>query len=562
MYYDFLPTNRSSNINVYILHKFYKTDWSFSKKNSKIEIVTIYFMIKKRGVIMPITTFAAIDVGSNELSIKIFEVSKKTGIRELDYVRHTIELGAETYTKGKIGHSLVNELCHVLESFNNKMAEYQTSDYVAYATSALREASNNVLILDQIKLRTGIKVKILSNSEQRFLCYKAIALKESNFQTIIQKGTAIVDVGAGSMQISLFNKEALLLTQNIRLGSLRIREILSKLENQTSNFNGLISEYLDNDMYTFSDLFLQDIKIKHIIAVGDHLNELQNYFGTEKQMCAINRERFQKIYQVIEQKSVEEISRDLSISKEQACLVLPTAMIYDKLLSSTKADSIWISGITLCDGIVAEYAEKKEKIVPAHDFTNDIIMAARNIAFRYQCNTKHTKNVEYIALCVFDSIRKLHGLGKRERLLLQIAIILHNCGEYINMNETAENSYKIIMSTEIIGLSHLERELIANLVRFNRNPFPKYTQLIHGLDKETYIKISKLTAILRIANAMDKSHKQKFNDLKISIRDNELFITTNTLEDITLEKGLFNHKADFFEEVYGIRPILKQKRSI
>lgn len=511
---------------------------------------------------MPITTFAAIDVGSSELSLKIFEVSKKNGINELDHVRHMMELGSEAYTRRKISHSMVDELCSVLEGFTVKMQEYKTTEYTAYATSALRESSNNILILDQIKLRTGLKVKILSNSEQRFLCYKAIALKETAFNEIIEKATAIVDVGSGSMQVSLFDKKSLVSTQNIRLGSLRIREILARLENQTDNFKELISEYIDNDLMTYKRLFLKDQKIKNIIAAGDPLNDLLCYVPHRKKSDFVSHEDFQKIYQIIYSKSPDEISVDLAIPKEQAGLVLPTAMIYQKFIQDTNAEAMWLSGITLCDGIVAEYAEKKEKITPSHDFSEDIIVSARNIAHRYQGDTNHTQNMEYLALTVFDKIRKLHGLGKRERLLLQIAIILHNCGEYINMNEAPENSYQIIMSTEIIGISHQEREIVANLVRYNIDTFPKYIQLIDGMEKDTYIKISKLTSILRIANAMDKSHKQKFSDIKISLTDNTLVITANTLEDITLEKGLFNRKADFFEEVYGIRPVLKQKRSI
>ena len=118
------------------------------------------------------------------------------------------------------------------------------------------------------------------------------------------------------------------------------------------------------------------------------------------------------------------------------------------------------------------------------------------------------------------------------------------------------------MSTEIIGLSHLERELIANLVRYTTTNFPRYSRIIDGLDKDTYITLAKLTAILRLANSLDKSHRQKFKNIQVQIKENSLYIITNTLDDITLEKGLFIKKADFFEEVYGIRPILKQKRSI
>jgi exopolyphosphatase/guanosine-5'-triphosphate,3'-diphosphate pyrophosphatase len=518
---------------------------------------------------MPIATFAAIDVGSNEVSMKIFEVSKKYGIKELDHVRYTIELGSETYTNAKISHRLVNELCQVLESFTRKMKEYSVTDYTAYATSAVREALNNLLIIDQIKLNSKLKVSILSNSEQRFLLYKAIALKEQEFNRMIEKGTAIVDVGAGSIQISLFNKGALLSTQNIKLGSLRIRELLSTMENQTNNFSNLLEEYINNDIQTFKHFFLNDFNLKNIIAVGDNLNDLLRFKDTIEDYKSnpstlgkeyIDKSSFHNLYGNLLARSTTEISYSLNIPKEQASLLLPTAMIYHKIFAESKADVMWFPGVTLTDGLVVDYAQKKEKLILSHDFTQDIIQAAKNIARKYHCNIAHMDNVEYIALTLFDCLTKLHGLNSRDRLLLQIAVILHNSGEYINMNEGAINSYNIIRSTEIIGLSHQEREFIAYLVRFHIGNYPKYTELDSNFSKDTYIKLSKLSAIFRVANALDKSHKQKFSNISISYRDNSLTITGTTTQDITLEKGLFEKKADFFEEVYGIRPQLKQKR--
>ena len=116
-----------------------------------------------------------------------------------------IALGKDTFSTGKISYDLVEELCQVLKDFSVIMKSYRVSAYTAYATSAMREAKNNPIILEQIRVRTGLEIKLISNSEQRFLSYKAIASKESEFNTIIQKGTAIVDVGFGSMQISLFD---------------------------------------------------------------------------------------------------------------------------------------------------------------------------------------------------------------------------------------------------------------------------------------------------------------------------------------------------------------------
>lgn len=520
---------------------------------------------------MPNNTFAAIDVGSNEVSMKIFEVSKKYGIKELDHVRHTIELGSETYTNGKISHCVVNELCQVLQGFTRKMKEYQVEDYTACATSALREALNNLLILDQIKLTSKLKVSILSNSEQRFLLYKAVALKEPSFNKIIEHGTAIVDVGAGSIQISLFNKGSLITTQNIKLGSLRIREILSTMESQTTNFNNLLEEYITNDLQTFKDFFLSDFNLRNIIAVGDNLNDLlrfkkyieeSNSQNTHTETKgSMDRSAFYSLYAKLLSMNLNQISNSLQISKEQASLLVPTAMIYYKMFEETKATTMWSPCVSLTDGLVVDYAQKKQKVKLTHDFTLDILNAARNIARRYHCNQSHMKNVEYLALTLFDSLTKLHGLNNRDRLLLQIAVILHNCGEYINLNSGALNSYQIILSTEIIGLSHTERELIAYLVRFNIGNYPKYEELNNKFNKDTYIKISKLSAILRIANAMDKSHKQKFSNISVTYRANQLTITGTTLEDTTLERGLFEKKAEFFEEVYGIRPQLKQRRN-
>jgi exopolyphosphatase/guanosine-5'-triphosphate,3'-diphosphate pyrophosphatase len=120
------------------------------------------------------------------------------------------------------------------------------------------------------------------------------------------------------------------------------------------------------------------------------------------------------------------------------------------------------------------------------------------------------------------------------------------------------------MATEIIGLSHREREIVANTVKYNHLDFVYYEKMVQDttLDREAYLVIAKLTAILRLANGLDRSHKQKFKNVKTTLKDDELIITISTDEDITLEKGLFGARAAFFREVYNVRPVIRQKRMI
>ena len=512
---------------------------------------------------MQILTFAAIDIGSYEVSMKIMEMSPKIGIREIDHIRHGIELGKDTYGKGKIGNEMLEELCEVLTDFARIMKEYRVDDYRACATSAIRETRDCYLILDKIRLRTGLQVEVLSNSEQRFLGYKSIASKEESFQEIIQKGTAIVDVGGGSIQISLFDKDALVSTQNIRLGTMRIRERLAEVENRTTHFGDIIEEMINNELKSYKRLYLKDREIKHMILVGNYITQ---FMSSEKrgQSVSLTKEEYLKLYQEVISRTPQEMAQRLGLLSENISLVMPALIIYKRLIEETGAETIWITGRNLSDGLAYDYAERKKIFKSSHNFENDIIEAAKNIAKRYQSNKTHLAGTEYLALTIFDKMKRIHGMDKRERLLLQIAVILHDCGKYISMTRTAECSYQIVMATEIIGLSHREREIIASAIRFNTEEFVSFEEFAFesSLDRSDYLLTAKLSAILRVANSMDRSHKQKFKNVKVTLKEKELIVVVDTVEDITLEQGLFSHKADFFETIFSIRPVIRQKRQV
>ena len=202
--------------------------------------------------------FAAIDVGSYEMALKIFELSHKYGVRELDHVRHRMDIGSETYASGAISNRHVDEMIRLLSDFKKIMKGYGVTHYQAYGTSAVRETKDIEIVKDLIERRTGIHIDILSNSEQRFLDYKSIALKHALFQEIIAKPTAIVDIGGGSIQISLFEKDTLVATQNLRTGVLRIHTTMEEVHATRLKYMELVSELVNSQLSVFSKMHLKD----------------------------------------------------------------------------------------------------------------------------------------------------------------------------------------------------------------------------------------------------------------------------------------------------------------
>ncbi len=509
---------------------------------------------------MAVKTFAAIDVGSYELSMKIFEVSKARGIHEIDHIRHSIDMGTETYITGKLGYERAEELCRILGEFRDIMKSYQVETYKAYGTSAIREMKNKAILLDQVEQRTGIKIDVLSNSEQRFLDYKSIAFQGEEFLKIIENPTAIVDIGGGSIQISLFDKDILVSTQNMKLGVLRLRERLQHLEASFGKYESLVEEMVESQMDVYKKLYLKERQIKNIIVVDDYISALVRNRGNGNQFA--DEKVMERYAGLTKTKSLSEIAKMFRMPEEDMPLLYISMVLLRSIMNSMGAELIWAPGVTLCDGIAYEYGEKNKIVAADHDFEKDIIACAQNVSKRYRGNRKRGETLEQIALNIFDSTRKIHGLEKRERLLLQLSTILHDCGKYISMVNLGECSYSIIIATEIIGLSHLEREIVANVVKYNHLEFDYYEAMnSNTMDKESYLNIAKLTAILRLANGLDRSHKEKFKNIKITLKEEKLLITVDTQEDITLEKGLFDARADFFEEVYNIRPVIRRKWS-
>lgn len=505
--------------------------------------------------------FAAIDIGSFELSMKIFEINTKGQTKELDHLRRRIELGTDTYNDGKISGERMDELCDSLLDFKRVMKSYAVSDVKAYGTSALRETTNTMIVLEQIKLRTGLDVFVLTNSEQRFLHYKAVASRGEAFDKCISGSAAIVDIGGGSIQISLFENGKLKVTQNLRLGILRMREMLHDLQPKTTDYSKLVGELIDNNLRPFINIYLENKQIETVILVDDYLSHIIQKAAKKDY---ITSKEYKAFLDKITGDNLEKAYREFDIDEESASLLPTSASLVRKILKYTGASKIWAPGVSLSDGIAYEFAEKEKYFKNMHDFSEDIISCAKNMSKRFNGNISRNELVEETCIALFDATKKIHNLSPREKLLLRVAAILSDCGRYISIDGAAECSYTIIMASELMGLSREEQEVVANIVKMNKTHFMYYDELRLSaeISKEMYLMLSKLSALFRVADGVCRSYDTKINGVKVSIKDNKVVLDVDSDADIILEKGFFRRKARLFEEVFAYKPVIKYKKKV
>lgn len=507
---------------------------------------------------MAVQMFAAIYIGSYDVSLKIFEFTQKKKNHEIDYIRSRLELGRDVFTDGSIGYERVEELCDTLKAFLHILQGYKVEKYEVYASSVIREASNELFVLDQIFLRTGVQVKVMSNSEHRFISYKSMAGR-AQFEKMIQATAAVVDVGGDGVQITLFREGQIITTQYMNIGTIRLSSFMD--EGYTmQHYEQQMEEYINKNIEVFRKRYLPE-DVGYCVFLNDYCRELvkrmdKNYMEEN----LIRADKFVKFIEKLLGKNLEEISAELNLSNDKDPWIMPSMLLFRAVAVTLGAEEIWVPGMNINDGIAYDYAQRNRLVRETHDFEADILSASVNLARHYQSYTPGTEALSALAVLTYDTMKKIHGLGKRERLLLQVASILHDCGRYVSISGSPTCAYHIIMASEIIGLTHKERRIVALTVLHSSLPLEDYSEWKDKIDKDSYLVVAKLSAILRVANALDQSHRQKYKSIRVSVRGRELVFTIETMKDLSLKQRLFGSKTLYFEKIFSIKPVIKVKR--
>jgi len=513
---------------------------------------------------------AVIDIGSSELRLRIAQQAKPeaesdpVGIKYLESLRYPLSLGHDTFHAGKMSFEKVDKACTIIKNFLNVTRDYGVRNIRTVANTAVREADNMDYILDQIKIKTGVEVQVIDDLDEKHYIYKLLL----HYATEELKQSALmVYIGTGNVGISLLQEGKMPRTWNYRVGSLRMGELFGQLQEYTKDFYRLMEEYLTG--------FIAQLRaelpggISHFIVSGQEVDLIAKLVDAPvgDPLFEITRADFQGLYDKLKRKTTDRIAADYGLELARADALLPAACIYQNLLNITQVERITASRLLPCDAILFEMLHDKRFAALDKRLVKSTEQSIKLLAERYQASSSastpvtHGELVREYTICIFDKMKKIHGLGIRDKLLLSAAAKLHDIGEYVNLRDHHKHSYSLVRGSDIVGLTQMETEIVALLCRYHSELTPSIGESCYAsLYPSDRVRVSKLVAMLRLADALDRSHTQKFSNIEVRLTDAALIVTVQTGANVSLEQWAFTDKGQFFEEVFGIKAELKVKK--
>ena len=507
------------------------------------------------------TTFAAIHLGSEMISMQITEYRNTDKYKIIELCNRRIRLGEATFKNKIIPFELVSEICEILTGFKRLMEEYGVEEYVMQATTAVREASNQIFLLDQIYNKTGLIVDVVDMPKEIYTKFVAIrhTLKVEKISTE-REGMLLMDISSGGLGVTLVRDDKICYQENFHIGIIRIKESFERNRRESMHFNKALTEFLSS---TISPVRreLGDNRVQYLVLSGTETELLLRMLGLDEEQMVhrIKAADFHAFFDKMPQMNLPQLIQAYKIPESVAELVLPTVLLYEQLLHLIPAQEIIITADRFIDGMQLLHIGQKTNAVMRKEWEQELISLFHTIGGRYLYDKKHAQQVERLSLIIFDKIATSYGMGERERLLLRAACILHDIGKYICMRSHSIYTYQLIMSTDIIGLSETDKQIVALASYYHANRlFDKTNTRAPQVPRELVPVVAKLAAIVRLADALDRSYGQKIHSCSVVLKGNSLRLLAASKEDLALEMWTFADKSSFFEEVFGIEPSLER----
>jgi len=505
---------------------------------------------------------AVLDMGSSSIRLLVAETPPGQPIRLLEEASRGVLLGRETFTSGRIGAATMQAALKALEGFRKIMDSYGVVRYRAVATSAVREAVNRDSFLDRVRIRTGLEVEVIDGSEENQLTYLAVHRALQGHEVLTTGNALLVEVGGGSGDISFLRNGEPVQSGTYALGAIRMRESLASYHGSEAQGIRLLRRHIHN--------VVEDIRreiplreAQHFVALGGDMRFVASRItGAEATSSdgfrIVPGDAFLRFYDELEPLDVDDLVERYHLPMNEAETLVPSLMAYRELFAETTAERIVVPEASLRAGLLLDLAGASEGR-GFEDLRGQVLAGAAAVGEKYRYDVTHARNVAALAVRLFDELRGEHGLQARDRLLLEVAALLHDVGIYIGLRAHHKHSLYILTHAEIFGLSREDMAVVANVARYHRRGLPTKNHAdFMALERDRRVDVLKMAAILRLANALDADHLQKIRDLRLLRETEPWVLEAEGAGELTMERLAALSRSDLFNDVFGRRLVFRE----
>ena len=285
-----------------------------------------------------IKKFAAIDIGSNAMRLLISNVVEQEGkepqFNKSSLVRVPIRLGQDAFTVGEISEENTDRMVDAMKAFNLLMKVHKVERYMAFATSAMREAYNAKEVVALIKKKADIKIEIIDGKKEAAI----IASTDLHHLLKTDETYLFVDVGGGSTEFTLFADGKMINSRSFKAGTVRL-------------LNGMVCDVVWDEIEKWIKTNTADYDEVTLIGSGGNINKLFKMSGKQQEK-PLSYIYINSQYAFLNSLTYEQRIAELGLNSDRADVIIHATRIYLNAMKWSGARQIYVPKIGLSDGIV------------------------------------------------------------------------------------------------------------------------------------------------------------------------------------------------------------------
>ncbi len=508
------------------------------------------------SILTPLKLKAAIHIGASSISCLI---SNEAG-DQIEYLEKSTSLAHDIFSKKEISKATIKNCVAILNGYNAILQELginsQDPNVRIVATNLLSEASNKDIFINRLQISSNITVEVLDDGEMTRLIYMKTRRRLQDTAGIDQYNTLVVHAGPGNTRTLFFKQDKIESYKSYRIGIYRASQAVRNNFTDDNQTNQFLYDHINSQLDTLIEDF-QEEDFQEIIFIGHEVQLLQPQIVSSKtSQCSLSK--LLKISDSIISMDDDDIVSHFNIDYHTAEAIPPALAINTCIAKALNINKINIPSTHYERELLRDIHLSHES---SASFTEEVTASAWQLAKKCRINKKHAKQVTATALFLFDQLIDLHELDPQARLLLHCATLLHECGGFISDASHHKHSQYIIQHSDIFGLSQSDINLVALIARYHRNSPPKSTHSIYrDLDTLQQMRVSKIASLLRIADALDRSHAARAENITLNLTPEILNIHLTDITDATVERSAMKSKGDLFHNIFGLEIHLHEEQ--